>query len=111
MKMESLCDDCGAPMGKHRVGGSYHPRPLKPEAEQREEDWSAFAADARTMSRGMALAAALNRRAAAERASIVAMLNEQARLAAVEGNLEAVMALVKARLAIERGDHVASGNS
>jgi hypothetical protein len=41
--------------------------------------------------------------AAAERAKIVALLNEQARLACIEGHLESMTALVQARLAIERG--------
>lgn len=62
VRLEDVCDECGAKMGDHRIGaGSYHPNPLYPEVEKLEQDWQAYMEEAQELSYRDAFRNALNR--------------------------------------------------
>lgn len=61
-RMNVICDDCGARMGDHRIGGgTYHPQPLRPEAERLEQEWQAYMEEAQEINYRDAFRNALDR--------------------------------------------------
>lgn len=86
--MNVICEDCGARMGDHRIGGgSYHPQPLRPEAEKRDQDWLHYNNAAQEFGYPDAFRNALNRARQEERDAIVEIIKD-AKLTAEKALLE-----------------------